>query len=137
MRSAVSESMGAPARVGAIWMPSARTLQAAGLIAVVALAAGLRFANLGALGEANHYYAAAVKSMLQSWHNLFFVAAEPGGSVSVDKPPVGLWIQTAFAFFLGVNTLGLLLPEILAGIACVVLVYHLVRRSFGPAAGLL
>ncbi len=56
---------------------------------IVALAAGLRFANLAALGYANHYYAAAVESMLQSWHNFFFVAAEPGGSVSVDKPPVG------------------------------------------------
>lgn len=107
------------------------------LAAIVALAAWLRFANIDSLGYINHYYAAAVKSMLLSWHNFFFVAAEPGGSVSVDKPPLGLWLQAISAYFLGVNSLGLLLPEILAGLASVVVVYHLVRRSFGTLAGLL
>jgi 4-amino-4-deoxy-L-arabinose transferase-like glycosyltransferase len=107
------------------------------IVAIVAIAAGLRFYDLGLLGYANHYYAAAVKSMLQSWHNFFFVASEPGGAVSVDKPPVGLWIQTVSAYFLGVNTLGLLLPEIISGLASVVVVYHLVRRSFGQLAGLM
>lgn len=107
------------------------------LTAIVILAAVLRFIDINSLGYVNHYYAAAVKSMLQSWHNFFFVAAEPGGSVSVDKPPVGLWLQTISAYFLGVNALGLLMPQILAGLASVVVVYHLVRRSFGTTAGLL
>src|SRR5512142_2550819 len=105
--------------------------------AIALLAAVLRFANIGSLGYVNHYYAAAVEAMLKSWHNFFFVAAEPGGSVSVDKPPVGLWIQTISAYFLGVNTLGVLLPELIAGLLSIVLVYHLVRRAFGTAAGLL
>ncbi len=118
-----------PARAG--------LLRWAALGAVVALAAGLRFADLGALGYANHYYTAAVKSMLQSWHNFFFVAAEPGGAVSVDKPPVGLWLQALSAYFLGVNGFAMVLPEILAGLGSVVVLYHLVRRSFGTAAGLL
>ena len=30
-----------------------------------------------------------------SWHNFFFGAYEPGGSVSIDKPPVDLWLQVA------------------------------------------
>jgi 4-amino-4-deoxy-L-arabinose transferase-like glycosyltransferase len=106
------------------------------LAAIVVLAGVLRFANLSSLGYINHYYSAAVQSMLQSWHNFFFVAAEPGGSVSVDKPPVGLWLQAASALVFGVNTFGLLLPEILAGIASVILLYHLVRRSYGAPAGL-
>jgi 4-amino-4-deoxy-L-arabinose transferase-like glycosyltransferase len=117
--------------------PRPRSWHLVALAAIVLLAAALRFANLSALGEANHYYTAAVASMLKSWHNLFFVAAEPGGSVSVDKPPVGLWLQAISAYFLGVNGLGVLLPQILAGILTVVLLYHLVRRSFGTAAGLL
>ena len=69
-------------------IPLERVLVWAGLAAVMVTAGVLRFANLAALGYANHYYAAAVTSMTQSWHNFFFVAAEPGGSVSVDKPPV-------------------------------------------------
>ncbi|HEY1016800.1 MAG TPA: glycosyltransferase family 39 protein, partial [Herpetosiphonaceae bacterium] len=114
-----------------------RMLRLAALGAIVLLAAALRFANLGALGYANHYYAAAVESMLQSWRNFFFVAAEPGGAVSVDKPPVGLWIQAASALLFGVNGVGLLLPGLLAGLASVALLYHLVRRWFGAGAGLL
>lgn len=117
--------------------PPARLLRLLALSAIVALAAGLRFANLSALGYVNHYYTAAVASMLQSWHNFFYVAAEPGGAVSVDKPPLGLWIQTISAYFFGVNGFAVLLPEIIAGLLSIILLYHLVRRSFGTAAGLL
>ncbi len=118
-------------------LPPVDSLRRLALAAIVALAAGLRFANLGSLGYANHYYTAAVKSMLQSWHNFFFVAAEPGGAVSVDKPPAGLWVQTISAYFFGVNGFGVLLPEIIAGVLSVALLYYLVRRSFGSVAGLL
>ena len=112
-------------------------LRRIGLSTIVVLAAALRFIDLSKLGYVNHYYTAAVVSMLQSWHNFFFVAAEPGGMVSVDKPPLGLWIQTASAAIFGVNTFGLLLPEILAGLISVVVIYHLVQRSFGAVPGLL
>jgi 4-amino-4-deoxy-L-arabinose transferase-like glycosyltransferase len=83
------------------------------LSAILLLAAGLLFYKLDALGYANHYYTAGVASMLQSWHNFFFVAAEPGASVSIDKPPVGLWLQAISAYFLGVNGFAMVLPEIL------------------------
>ncbi len=105
------------------------------LAVLVALAAGLRFANLDALGDANHYYTAAVKAMSQSWQNFFFAAAEPGGSVSVDKPPVGLWFQVASAAVFGVNGFGVVLPQILAGIFSVLVLYRLVRQAFGALAG--
>ena len=116
---------------------SYRLLPALGLAAIVLLAAVLRLVNLSSLGYINHYYSAAVVSMLQSWHNFFFVAAEPGGLVSIDKPPLGLWVQTISAAIFGVNTFGLLLPEILSGLLSVGVVYHLVRRAFGVPAGLL
>lgn len=108
----------------------------AGITLIVILAAILRFANLDAIGYANHYYTAAVTSMLQSWHNFFYVAAEPGGVVSVDKPPLGLWLQAISAYFLGVSGFSVVLPQILAGIASVIVLYHLVKRSFGTVAGL-
>lgn len=106
-----------------------------GLAAILVLAAALRFANLDSLGYVNHYYTAAIESMLQSWHNFFYVAAEPGGAVSVDKPPLGLWLQAISAYFLGVNGFAVVLPQILAGLASVAVVYHLARRSFGVVAG--
>jgi 4-amino-4-deoxy-L-arabinose transferase-like glycosyltransferase len=114
-----------------------KTLALAALGLIVLLAAGLRFSNLDAIGYGNHYYTAAVESMLKSWHNFFFVAAEPGGSVTVDKPPMGLWLQAISAFFLGVNGFAVVLPQILTGILSVILLYHLVGRSFGRPAGLI
>ncbi len=107
------------------------------LIAVVILATWIRFSNVEALGYANHYYTAGIKSMLYSWHNFFYVAAEPGGSVSIDKPPVGLWLQAISAYFLGVSGFSVLLPELLAGVISVICIYYLVRRSFGGVPGLL
>ena len=96
----------------------------------------LHLSNLEAIGDANTYYTAAVESMTQSWHNFFFVAAEPGGSVTIDKPPLGLWIEAAFAFVLGVEGWVVSLPNILAGVFSVPLLYHLVKKYMGELAGL-
>lgn len=124
-------------RTGTAWFMVNGRLHLVALGAILILAAVLRFANLAALGYGNHYYTAGVASMLQSWHNFFFVAAEPGGSVSIDKPPVGLWLQALSAAIFGVNGFGVLLPQIVAGILSVFVLYHLVRRSSGGVAGLL
>lgn len=106
------------------------------LAGILLLSIALHFVNLSAIGDANTYYTAAAQSMLQSWHNFFFVAAEPGGSVTVDKPPLGLWIEAAFALFLGLSGVTVSLPNILAGILSVPLLYHLVKKYLGALAGL-
>ncbi|MFC1936258.1 ArnT family glycosyltransferase [Chloroflexota bacterium] len=102
---------------------------------LMGVSAFLHLVNIDSIGDANTYYTAAVESMLQSWENFFFVAAEPGGSVTVDKPPLGLWTEAAFAFVLGVNGVAVSLPNIIAGILSVPLIYFLVRRCFGTLAG--
>lgn len=94
-----------------------------------------RFADIST--SANPYYASAVKSMLMSWHNFFFAAFDPAGFLAIDKPPLGFWIQVASARIFGFSEWSLLLPEALAGIGSVVVLYILVRRSFGPTSGLL
>lgn len=106
------------------------------VLALMVLAALLYGVNLSAIGDGNLYYTAAVESMLQSWHNFFFVAAEPGASVTVDKPPLGLWIEALSAAVLGVNGVAVSLPNIVAAVLSVPLLYHLVKRPFGPVAGL-
>ena len=82
------------------------------------------------------FYDAAVRSMSLSWHNFFFGAFEPGGSVSIDKPPIDLWLQVVSVKLLGFNSTTLKLPEVLAGIAAVPLLFVTVRRMWSPAAGL-
>jgi 4-amino-4-deoxy-L-arabinose transferase-like glycosyltransferase len=106
------------------------------LSAVLALSAFLNLSRLTSEGYGNVYYAATVKNMLVSWHNFFF-ASYDAGFVSVDKPPVGFWIQAASASLFGFHGWSILLPQALAGVLSVALLYHLVRRSFGPVAGLL
>jgi hypothetical protein len=109
--------------------------QALALIAL--LAAFCDFFQLQRSGYANLYYAATVRSMLESWHNFFFVSFDPGGFVTVDKPPLGFWIQALSAKIFGFSGVSILLPEALAGVGSVLLLFVLVKHIFGPVAGLL
>src|SRR5262252_6005289 len=110
---------------------------ALGLFAVLATAAALRLWRLDQNGFGNEYYTAGVRSMSQSWHNFLYNAFDPAGFISVDKPPVALWIQVASVKLFGFHALSVLVPQALEGVAAVVLLYHLVERRFGAAAGLL
>ncbi|MBI5945426.1 MAG: glycosyltransferase family 39 protein [Chloroflexi bacterium] len=107
------------------------------VIFIMAFSFGLHMYNIESIGDANAYYTAAVKSMLQSWSNFFFVAAEPGGSVTVDKPPLGLWIEAVFAYFLGVSGFSVSLPNILAGVLGIPLLYAMVKKYMDELAGLI
>jgi 4-amino-4-deoxy-L-arabinose transferase-like glycosyltransferase len=94
--------------------------------------------NLWALarnGWANEYYSAAVRSMSSSWHNLLYGAFDPSGLMTVDKPPLALWVQALSARVFGFHPLSILAPQALMGMATVALVYDLTRRLWGRTAG--
>jgi 4-amino-4-deoxy-L-arabinose transferase-like glycosyltransferase len=103
--------------------------------AITAGAAVLRLLHIGQVPP-DPFYDAAVRSMGLSWHNFFFGAFEPGGSVSIDKPPVDLWLQVISVKLLGFSSTTLKLPEALAGIASVPLLYAVVRRIWSAPAGI-
>ncbi|MCW3019912.1 MAG: glycosyltransferase family 39 protein, partial [Solirubrobacterales bacterium] len=106
------------------------------IIAAITLGAALlRLVHIQAVSP-DPFYDAAVRSMGLSWHNFFFGAFEPGGSVSIDKPPVDLWLQVVSVKLLGFSSTTLKLPEALAGTAAVPLLYVLVRRLWNGAAGI-
>jgi 4-amino-4-deoxy-L-arabinose transferase-like glycosyltransferase len=105
------------------------------LIAITAVAAGLRLLHLGDV-PGNPFYDAAVHTMAQSWHAFVFGGLDPSGGVSVDKPPVDLWVQVLSVKLLGYNATALKLPQALAGTLSVPLLYDVIRRPFGRAAGL-
>ena len=107
------------------------------LLAILGLSTFLELFRITQEGYSNTYYAATVKSMLTSWHNFFFASYDPGGFVTVDKPPLGFWAQAASAELFGFHGWSLLLPQALAAVASVALLYYLVRRIFGPVSGLL
>ena len=105
------------------------------VVAITLVAGALRLVDLGH-SPLNPFYDAAVRSMARSWHNFFLGALEPGGSVSIDKPPVDLWLQVASVKALGYSTTDLLLPEALFGTAAVPLLFLAVRRIWSVPAGL-
>ena len=112
--------------------PIARRLGFAGPV-LAALA--LNTWRLSANGLGNTYYAAAVRSMGQSRHNFFFGAFDPGGFITVDKPPLALWFQTASTKLFGFSSWSLLMPGALAGAASVALLWVIVSRRYGTMAG--
>src|SRR5258708_25976259 len=96
----------------------------------------MNFFQLGQNGFGS-YYPAAVRSMMDNWHNFFFASYDPGGFVTVDKPPVGFWFQVLSAKIFGFNSVSILLPQALADVLSVLVLYYLVRRHVGVVAVLL
>ena len=105
------------------------------LLGLVGVAAVLNLWNLGINGWANTYYSAAVRSMAHSWHDFLFASMDPSGLMTVDKPPLSLWVQALSARIFGFHPLSVLVPQALMGVGATVLTYDLVRRRFGRAAG--
>jgi 4-amino-4-deoxy-L-arabinose transferase-like glycosyltransferase len=105
------------------------------LVGLLALAAVLNLWALSKNGWANEYYSATVRSMTSSWHNFLYGAFDPAGVMTVDKPPLALWVQAASAKVFGFSSLSMLVPQALMGVASVALVYDLTRRVWGRPAG--
>jgi 4-amino-4-deoxy-L-arabinose transferase-like glycosyltransferase len=105
------------------------------LLAIAAVA-GLTYAwgMDGAALEA--FYGAAARSMSMSWHNFFFGAFDPAGTVSVDKLPGALWPQALSLRIFGFHTWAIVLPQVIEGVVTILVLYRAVRRLAGPPAGL-
>jgi 4-amino-4-deoxy-L-arabinose transferase-like glycosyltransferase len=125
----------APTRARPVSLPAALRSPLWLIGAITLAAAVLRLDRVG-VTRTNPFYDAAVRSMGTSWHAFFYGAYEPGGSVSIDKPPIDLWLQVASTKLFGFNSRALILPQALAATAAVPLLYDLVRRVFGRPAGL-
>src|SRR4051794_14381484 len=63
------------------------------LLALLVVAAVLDLWALDRNGFANTYYSAAVKSMSTSWHDFLYNSFDSAGVMTVDKPPLALWVQ--------------------------------------------
>jgi 4-amino-4-deoxy-L-arabinose transferase-like glycosyltransferase len=87
-------------------------------------------------GWGNAFYAAAVRSMTTSWSNFFYASLDPGGWVTVDKPPAALWLQALSAKVFGFSSWSILLPSAVCGALAVWLLMSCVREAWGRTAGL-
>ena len=105
------------------------------LLVLLALAGLLYLWALSRNGWANTYYSAAVRSMAGSWHDFLYGSFDASGLMTVDKPPLALWVQALSVRVFGFSSLPILVPQALMGMASAGLTYDLVRRQFGRAAG--
>src|ERR1700744_5491868 len=105
------------------------------LVAVVGIAGILNLWGLSINGWANTYYSAAVRSMSTSWHDFLCASLDKTGLMTVDKPPLALWVQALSARIFGFHPLSILIPQALMGVVAVGLMYDLTRRRFGRPAG--
>lgn len=88
-------------------------------------------------GWGNTFYAAAVQAGTHSWSAMFYGSFDWGNYITVDKPPVSLWIMSLSGRIFGFNSWSMLAPEALLGVASVGLLYGAVRRAWGASAGLI
>ncbi len=119
----------APAAAGPRWVLPA-------LLGVAGLAAFLYLWNLTVSGWANTYYAMAAQAAAQDWAAFFFGSLDAGNFITLDKPPLSTWVMGLSVRIFGLSSASVLLPQALAGVATVLVLFAAARRSFGPAAGI-
>ncbi|MDP9642450.1 4-amino-4-deoxy-L-arabinose transferase-like glycosyltransferase [Actinopolyspora lacussalsi] len=107
------------------------------LLLLLAVAALLYAWGLGSSDWANGFYSAAVQAGTQSWQAWLFGSSDAANAITVDKPPAALWPMVLSARIFGLSSWSILLPQALAGVLTVGLLYATVRRCAGPTAGLL
>ena len=102
---------------------------------VLVASAFLMLWNLSGNGMSNTYYAAAVRSASVSWKAWFFGSLDPGSFITVDKPPLSIWLMGLSTRILGFGSFSMLLPQALCTIASVGLLHATVRRGLEDRLG--
>ena len=103
-------------------------------IGITLLAVVLYVWDLTISGWANSYYSMAAQAASQSWSAWFFGSLDASNFITLDKPPLSTMLLGLSVRVFGLSSWSILLPQALAGIATVVVLYWAVRRSFGPVA---
>ena len=123
-------SLAWPRRLTATWTLPAQ-------IGVAGLAAVLYLVNLTVSGFANTYYSAAALAASHSWSAWFFGSIDASNFITVDKPPLSTMVMGLSVRLFGLSSWSILLPEALMGVATVVLLMAIVRRTMGSPVAVL
>lgn len=107
------------------------------LLLILALNATLYFWNLGINGWGNYFYSAAVQSGTQNLVSAFFGSSDWGNSITVDKPPLSLWVMEISTKIFGFTPIGILAPQAIMGVASTLLIYLIIRHQFAAVPALL
>ncbi|EST19085.1 hypothetical protein M878_43240 [Streptomyces roseochromogenus subsp. oscitans DS 12.976] len=83
------------------------------------------------------FYATAARSMAESWKAFLYGSFDPGNSITLDKLPGFLWPQAISARIFGFHPWALVLPQVLEGVASLLVLHRVVSRWAGAHAALI
>ncbi|MDE2408929.1 MAG: glycosyltransferase family 39 protein [Actinomycetales bacterium] len=101
------------------------------------LYSGLAYLFDLANGQRSEFYGAIAKSMSLSLGNWWWGAADPAGTITLDKIPGSYWVPAIFVKLFGFSTWSVNVPNALASIAAVLVIAFTARRLGGSHAGLI
>ncbi len=101
------------------------------------LAGALTLWGLTHNGYANTYYAEAAQAASRNWWAWLSNSVDTSGLESLDKGPLSNMLMGLSGRLFGFSSFSMLLPEALCGIASVLLLHNIVRRTLGHRAALL
>ncbi|WP_445168452.1 glycosyltransferase family 39 protein [Mycolicibacterium sp. Dal123E01] len=107
------------------------------LLVLLAATAVLYLWDLDRSGWANPFYSAAAQAGAQSWEAFLFGSSDAANSITVDKPPLSLWLPSLAIRMFGLSGWSILVPQALIGVGSVALLWDTVRRPFDETAALI
>lgn len=108
-----------------------------GLVVLLMGTAFLFIWGLDRNGWANPYYSAAAQAGSVDWKAFFFGSSDAGNMITIDKPPLSIWVMSLSVRVFGLNSWSLLVPQAVMGVATTWLVFAIIRRSHPAAPALL
>lgn len=116
---------------------SAPAWERASLVLLLVSSAVLYVWKLDQNGWANAYYSAAIQAGQHDPVAFFYGSSDWGNSITVDKPPLSLWVIGISVRIFGLNSWAILLPQALITLGSTYLLYSLVRACFPASAALM
>lgn len=90
-----------------------------------------------ASGQRSEFYAAIATSMSKNLSNFWWGAADPAGTITLDKIPGSYWFPAIFVKLFGFSTWSVNAPNAIASIALVIVMAYVGREIGGKGAGLI
>jgi 4-amino-4-deoxy-L-arabinose transferase-like glycosyltransferase len=91
---------------------------------------------IGRVDVGRVYLAAAARTMSGSWWSFWHTSFDPGDFLTVEKPPLALWVQALSVRVFGFGGWQLLWPSIAAAAVTCAVLTHVVGRRHGTIAAL-
>jgi 4-amino-4-deoxy-L-arabinose transferase-like glycosyltransferase len=106
-------------------------------LAGLSLYSGFSYLYNLASGQRSEFYAAIATSMSKSLSNFWWGAADPAGTITLDKIPGSYWFPAIFVKLFGFSTWSVNAPNAIASVVLVIVVAYAAREIGGRGAGLI